>query len=160
MPERLPTIKPTVNIGSVLTSGDPNTGQMCYTQGGSKTFSKLSGVVGPDVNIWVGGGRLDASFFHDSALLALSGQAVVFYDSAVAVSGGPLSTSGHKIVGVLAPTGFQADTSVSGAALRGGIVINHGFPFTSGLCVTTRSGQAGFSATFTPVVSGSTGTSP
>jgi hypothetical protein len=77
----------------------------------------------------------------------------VFYDSAVAVSGGPLATSGHKVVGVLAPTRELALTGISGAALRGGNVQQFGFVYTSGLCYSTRSGQAGFSVSYTPVMS-------
>lgn len=152
MPERNPTARPMVVQGSPVESGTPNTGQVQYTLGGQRTYSKMSGVVGPDVNIWVGGGRLDAVFLHDSAMNALSGLAVVFYDSAVAVSGGPLSTSGHKIVGVIGP--LPAQTGISGGLLKGGQIQNVGFVFTSGLCHTTVSGQPGFSASFTPVVSG------
>lgn len=151
MPERNPTARPTIIAGTNLVSGTPNTGQLPYTLGGSHVSTVFSGVVGPDINICVGGGRLDMAFFHDSAMLALSGQAVTFYDSAVAVSGGPLAASGHKVVGVLAPT---ADTGISGAALRGGVLRGGGLVFTSGLCYSTRSGQAGFSAAYTPVISG------
>ncbi len=151
MPERNPSRVPTIIAGTSLESGTPNTGQIPYTLGGSKTVTVFSGAVGPDILIQAGGGRLDAAFFHDSPTLALSGQPVVFYDSAIAVSGGPLAASGHKVVGVLAP---KTDSSISGAALRGGVVQSFGFVFTSGLVYTTRSGGAGWSASFTPVVSG------
>jgi hypothetical protein len=154
MPERFPTKNPTVLIGSTVESGVPNTGQSPWTQGGTRVHTVFSGTAGGDANIWVGGGRLDAAIFHDSALQALSGQPVVFYDSAVAVSGGPLATSGHKVVGVLAPAGELASTAISGAALRGGIVRQLGFTFSSGLCHTGRSGGAGWSASYTTVVSG------
>jgi hypothetical protein len=150
MPERLPTTNPTVIAGTPLLSGTPNTGQLLYTQGGAKVYTKLSGVVGPDNLIHVGGGRLDAAFFHDSALIALSGQAVVFYDASAAVSGGPLT---NPVVGVLAPGPQLGGTGISGAALRGGIVSPFGFTYQSGLCASTRSGQAGWSASYTPVVS-------
>jgi len=153
MPERFPTKNPQVICGTPVESGTPNTGQVQFTLGGQKTFSALSGVVGPDILIHAGGGRLDAAFFHDSAILALSGQPIVFYDSAVAVSGGPLATSGHKVVGVLAPDREFAATGISGAALRGGNVRSFGFTYYSGLVHTTRSGAAGFSVSYTPVVS-------
>lgn len=153
MPERNPTRNPTIIAGTTFESGTPNTGQIPYTLGGAKTFTVFSGVVGPDILIHAGAGRLDATFFHDSALIALSGQPVVFYDAAVAVSGGPLAASGHKVVGVLAPSDELSATGISGAALRGGQVRNFGFTYTSGLVYTTRSGQAGFSVSYTPVVS-------
>lgn len=153
MPERFPTSKPTVLVGSTIESGVPNTGQSLWTQGGTRVHTVYSGTAGGDANIWVGGGRVDAAFFVDSVLLALSGQPVVFYDAAAAVSGGPLFASGHKVVGVLAPAGEQASTAISGAALRGGIVRQLGFSFSSGLCHTGRSGGAGFSVSYTPVVS-------
>lgn len=169
MPERLPTVKPTVTVGSILTSGDPNTGQICDTPGGSKTVQRMSGVVGDNnVNLWVGGGRLDTVHIHCPAAASgfttnaayLSGLPVVFYDSAVAISGGPLNASGHKVVAKVAPY----EPSMAGAILansgllgqgRGPIVI--GAVFTSGLCYTGASGIPGWTATFTPVVSGTTG---
>ena len=39
MPERNPTAKPTIIAGTVLESGTPNTGQVQYTIGGTKTFT-------------------------------------------------------------------------------------------------------------------------
>lgn len=150
MPERNPTKNPTIIAGTTLESGVPNTGQVQYTLGGVKTVTVFSGAVGPDILVHAGAGRLDSAFFHDSAIVALSGQPVVFYDAAVAVSGGPLAASGHKVVGVLAP---GADTGTSGLALRGGKVVNFGFAYNSGLVYTTRSGAAGWSASYTPVVS-------
>ena len=140
--------------GTPLFSGTPNTGQVLTSPGGaSKLFTNFSGAAGGDVNIHVGGGRLDSAFFHDSAMIALSGQPVVFYDSAVAVSGGPLAASGHKVVAVLAPGYELGGTGVSGAALRGGFTRFFGTPYSSGLCVTGRSGAAGFSVGYTQVVS-------
>lgn len=154
MPNRNPTAKPTIIAGTVLESGVPNTGQIPYTLGGTKTFTNFSGAVGPDINIHVGAGRLDAAFFVDSALVALSGKAVTFYDSAVAASGGPIAASGHKVVGVLSPSDEFSATGISGAALRGGKIRQFGMPYSSGLCHTTTSGAAGFAVCYTPVVSG------
>lgn len=148
MPERNPTAKPTIIAGTVLESGTPNTGQVQYTIGGTKTFTKFSGTAGGDANIVVGGGRLDAVLLHHSAIPGASGVAIVFYDSAVAVSGGPLATSGHKIVGAISPT-----STISGA-LTPPQVLDLGFVFTSGLCHTSASGQPGFSVSYTPVISG------
>lgn len=157
MPSRLPTAKPTIMAGTVIISGDPNTGQILMTHGGTRVHTVFSGTAGGDANIVVGAGRLDAAFFHDSALIALSGQPVVFYDAAAAVSGGPLATSGHKVVGVLAPSEEFATTGISGAALRGGVIRQIGFSFSSGLCHTGRSGGPGWSASYTLVNSGTNG---
>ncbi len=154
MPARQPTANPTIMAGTNIISGTPNTGQILTSPGGaSVTFTNYSGAVGPDVVIAVGQGRLDSAFFHDSLILALSGQAVTFYDASVAVSGGPLAASNHRVVGVLAPQATQAPTGVSGAFLRGGNVMQFGMPFLSGLVHTTRSGAAGFSVGYTMCVS-------
>lgn len=152
MPERFPAKNPMQLVGSPVESGVPNTGQLQMTQGGDRVHTIFSGTAGGDANIWVGGGRIDAGFFHDSAIAIHSGQAVTFYDSAVAVSGGPLAASGHKVVAVLAPpTNVRAD--LSGGKFYGGEMRNFGFTFSSGLCFTGRSGQPGWSISYTPVVS-------
>lgn len=150
MPFRDPTARPAIMAGTNIISGTPNTGQILTSPGGaSQSFTNFSGAVGPDILITAGQGRLDSAFFLDSAIVALSGQPVTFYDSAVAVSGGPIAASGHKVVGVLAPGYELGGTGVSGAALRGGTVRSFGMPFTSGLVYTTRSGAAGFSVGYT-----------
>ncbi len=161
MPERLPTARPTVLAGTNLTSGDPNTGQVFQTFGGAKTFSLYSGTVGPDKAIWVGGGRLDHVELHPGAAVSMpiaSGPAVIFYDSAVVVSGGPIFASGHKIVSKITP-GILTLQSISSVAYASGI-LNYGglWPvgrvFTSGLMLATLSGMNGVTVSFTPVVSG------
>lgn len=156
MPERLPTAKPLVMVGSNLESGTPNTGQLPFTQGGSRVACVFSGAAGGDANLWVGGGRLDKAQLHPWAVSVMSGKPVIFYDAAAAVSGGPLPASGHKIVGVLAFDTNAADQIGSGLATgsQGGKVREFGFVFTSGLCCTGTSGQPGFSVSFTPVISG------
>lgn len=151
MPERLPTPRPTIVAGTNFESGTPNTGQLMHTLGGSRLANVFSGTAGGDSNIWVGAGRLDLALMHRSILAAIpaaSGLPVVFYDSAAAVSGGPLATSGHKIVGILAPAVTASGTVIYGETRSFGTV------FTSGLCATGTSGQAGWSCSFTPVVSG------
>ncbi len=151
MPERLPTAKPLIVAGTNLESGTPNTGQILQTIGGTHTYNKMSGVVGPDVSVWVGGGRLDLAVFHTATLATLSaasGKPIVFYDAAVAISGGPISASGHKVVGVLSPAVTASGTLIYGERRDFGSV------FTSGLCHSTTSGQAGFSISYTPVISG------
>ncbi len=128
------------------------------TVGGTQTGSILSGAVAPtttgtvgafatgsDVMFFSGNGRLDGGFLHQQVN---SGVAVVFYDGAAPVSGGPISASGHKVIGVLLGGGPQ----VSGFASQfpGAGLVQFGVPFTSGLCVNSRSGQPGFTITFTP----------
>lgn len=159
MPNRLPTKNPQYMAGTVLMSGDPNTGQISTTWGGTKTVSQMSGAVGPDICAWVGAGRLDTFALHAAAAVpqAASGKVITFYDSAVAVSGGPLSTSGHKIIAQLDPrrVNLRLDTFNSGALIVATEPIPVGVVFTSGLCYTTTSGNPGWTASFTPVLSGS-----
>ena len=154
MPERTPTNKPVILAGTTLMSGDANTGQQLFTQGGTRTHTIFSGTAGGDAAIFVGAGRLDAAFFHPGAQLALSGQSVMFYDAASPYSGGPIPASGQtKVVGVLA-TVAASRPAASGDVFQGGVVQQFGFAFTSGLCFQGRSGQFGWSASYTPVVSG------
>jgi len=153
MPERLPTAKPVVLVGTNVESGTPNTGQIPYTLGGSKTFSLFSGTAGGDALIQAGGGRLDAAAFVQGSILALSGQNVIFYDSAVAVSGGPIAASGHKIIGCLG-TGAPYKIASSGDMfIANGNVQPMGFVYTSGLCYQSRSGVMAWNCSFTPVTS-------
>lgn len=113
-----------------------------YTgRGGNQTYVNYSGTAGGDVAITSGDGRLLAVIPHTTAL---SGQAVLFYDSAVAVSGGPIAASGHKILGGIPaspPTGASGTFNPATP-----IVIDA--PFFSGLCVTGKSGAVGFTAVY------------
>lgn len=154
MPERTPTNKPTVLVGSTIESGVPNTGQSLWTLGGTRTHTVFSGTAGGDANIWVGGGRLDSFAFTNGNQLALSGQQVIFYDSAVAVSGGPLATSGHKHIGTLGVPMASKVAASGDVFIANGTVQTCGFVFTSGLCFQSRSGIMAWSASYTPVVSG------
>ncbi len=147
MPERLPTIPTAILAGTIIPSGSPNTGQVTYSFGGSKTFSSLSGVA-PDLRIQAGGGRLEFASFINSADAAASGLPIVFYDSHAADVAGPHSTSGHKVLGVLSPS-----NTASGVG-QGGDIRRYSMVYTSGLCVTQISGQVGFMCTYLPVVSG------
>ena len=161
MPERLPTTKPTVLAGTNMTSGDPNTGQVQQTLGGSKMFALSSGTIGPDRSIWVGGGRLDHVELHPGTATSMplaSGPAIIFYDSAVAVSGGPIPASGHKIVSKVSPATLAAQ-SLTPATFQSGVLNYGGFyaigrVFTSGLVLAVLSGMNGVSVSYTPVVSG------
>jgi hypothetical protein len=163
MPERFPTSKPEVICGTNLFSGTPNTGQQPTTYGGSNNFQKFSGTVGPDLSIWVGAGRLDnfASLgtIGTTDIKQASGQPIIFYDSAIAASGGPIAASGHKIIAILDTRGFPLPGGNPNIFNSG--ALSYGYPptpvgavFTSGLCVSMTSGQVGFNVSFTPVVSG------
>lgn len=148
MPERLPTPRPTVLAGTNIESGTPNTGQIGYTEGGTHNFTRFSGSTA-DANIWVGGGRLDfALFAAPHSKLAASGKPIIFYDSAVAAAAGPVAASGHKLLGVLLPSNVNSGATIWGEKRMFSTV------FTSGLCVSSLSGAAPFSVSFTPVVSG------
>lgn len=148
MAERTPTLRPMIVGGTSVESGTPNTGQIQTTLGGSRTFTKLSGTAGGDANIVQGGGRLDAIYIIPSADAGLSGLPLLFYDSAVAVSGGPLATSGHKVI-----AGFQIPPGVApvlSGTLNVGGMMPVGMVFTSGLCHQSASGQRGFTVSYTP----------
>lgn len=160
MPERTPTRYPSIIAGTTLESGTPNTGQIPYTLGGTHTSTKLSGTAGGDANFWPGAGRLDSVCIFPPASVAVgpvaSGISLTFYDSVAAVSGGPLATSGHKVIAVISPA---TDNQLASPAWNSGLpiigkTVQLGYVFTSGLCYVSTSGQLGFSVSFTPVVSG------
>lgn len=109
--------------------------------GGYLTFTRYSGTAGGHTAITSGTGRVNKIIPHTTAL---SGQAVLLYDSAVAVSGGPIAASGHIILG-----GIPASppTGASGTfAAAAPITLN--VPFFSGLCVQGASGQVGFTVVY------------
>ena len=128
-----------------------------WTQGGYRTAAIYSGAnapgltaatgavaVGSDVLLWSGPGRLDSVVLHT---LVQSGVAINFYDAVAAVSGGPIYASGHvplaNVPGtVLPPLGSGLFAAVAPTAFF------FGTPFFNGLCVNSRSGQVGFTATF------------
>lgn len=169
MPERFPVLPPigskakqNVIAGTNTFSGTPNTGQVLFTFGPSMTDSSHSGAPG-DVNLWVGAGRLDfiqLLGYAAAAPAAASGLPIYFYDSAAVVSGGPIQNSGLNVVGMLdaradavrsfGNTGYWN----SGAVIYTGLPMTPGTTFTSGLCVHTKSGQPGWIAGWTPVISG------
>src|SRR5580693_7156563 len=75
-----------------------------YASGLNATGSSQSTVSGPgDFQIQSGNGRLDMVFVNPSQTLGglpniTSGASVVFYDGAVATSGGPYQASGHRVL--------------------------------------------------------------
>lgn len=111
--------------------------------GGFRTFVVYSGAVGPDLLVVSGAGRLNQLIPHTTAL---SGQAVICYDSAVAVSGGPIALSGHIPLGSI-PASPPAGTSGTFQPAAP-VVLNT--PFFSGLVLTRASGQVGVTVCWTP----------
>ena len=153
MSNRFPTSKPTTMVGSTILSGLPNTGQVLFTQGGSVTFSKLSGTAGGNAMIFTGAGRLDSIHYHPSAIPAASGFPLLFYDAASALSGH--GASGYTILDTTntAQFGSVFATFNSGVVNIGGDK-QVGRVFQSGLAFQSQSGQAGFTVSYTPVQSG------
>lgn len=140
--------------GACLGSGNMDTGQMLETFGGGQVFTSFSGVV-VDTVVQSGPGRLDTVMAYATLL---SGRGVIFYDSAVATSGGPFSASGHKVVGVISPAWNQ---SASGFLnnVGAGEPMRPGMPFFSGLVAAPGVGGSGgpswtISYTVASVVSG------
>lgn len=141
---------PVRSIGMSPWSGGLNTGHFQSTFGGQQVYTSFSGVV-VDTLVLAGGGRLDSVFRYTVG----SGSPVIFYDGHVATSGGPFSTSGHKVLGIL-----RSDVAVLSGVLTPvgspqNVPINFGFPFFSGLIAAPiGSGTPSFSATYTPEASG------
>lgn len=153
---------PTFLAGTPRSSGDVQTGEVIWTQGGGRAASIYSGAVapnltaapgsvatGPDVLFYSGGGRLKDVLLHTTQL-SNSGVPIFFYDAGVTSSGGPFNSSGHKVIAVVnAPTG----AGVSGSLTSAGMV-SFDIPFQSGLCAATKSGQVGFTVTWIPESTG------
>lgn len=142
--------------GAQVNSGLPNTGEQRLTQGGDQAASIYSGQVAPvltgapgavatgaDILLYSGAGRLKDILVHQGAL---SGVAIMFYDAAVVTSGGPFALSGHKHIGIIPAS---PPTGASGSFVAAGTYA-FDFPFSSGLCVNSRSGQPGFTVTWIP----------
>jgi len=141
------------------------------TWGGFMTATIYSGAVAPslagaynavaggaDVLLFSGAGRLDSITLNPPTASGLL-LAVVLYDSAVPTSGGPFASSGHKTVGYLPPivslvSGYSPVSGNTGAAglndLLVGVPRSVSLPFMSGLCVACKSGQPGFTVSWTP----------
>ena len=105
--------------------------------------------VGSDVLLFSGAGRLSTVVMHQ---VLASGVAINFYDAVAPISGGPLYTSGHIpmafIPGNLGLGTFASGTAIPTSPSPGAFIFNT--PFTKGLCVNSRSGQPGFTVTFSP----------
>lgn len=149
----VPRTKPTFIAGTPRSSGDVQTGEIPITRGGGRTASFPSGLVTADTMIYSGGGRLASVLITNQG--ATSGSQLIFYDAAVSTSGGPYTTSGHKVVGVT-PNGFQGlPASGFNPLVLAGSVLVFDMPFQSGLAVgglggVVRSGSPGFTVSYTP----------
>lgn len=103
-----------------------------------------SAAVGSDVFLHSGPGRLHCIIPTGAAVLSLSGVPVNVYDGAAAVSGGPLSTSGHVPLGTVGgPFG------ASGQFTQPGVAVVYNVPFNSGLIFNSRSGQSAVTIVWT-----------
>lgn len=151
--------------GSPRSSGDVQTGEVQFVRGGGRAVSIFSGALfsgtvittppgsvpvnnAGDILLYSGGGRLNNLLQH---VQMASGLAVTFYDAAVAVSGGPIPASGHKLIGIIPPT-YPGGAAFSGIlpVMYTGTPVNVDMPFQSGLCAHMASGSPGFTASFTP----------
>lgn len=163
MPERVATRNPTILAGTNVSGTlGPNTGQICMTFGGQRSFQKLSGTAGGAATIWTGAGRLDSLIIHPPAARTVavgadvnSGLRLILYDGTCLGSGGPLSGELQLFAGFSNTGNGGVEATVSGG-FRCGNVFQLGHPFLSGLSHNSTSGQDGFTCFFTPVVSGAT----
>lgn len=151
------TRNPVRFLGGVQQSGAKATGESPWTQGGQETYTSFSGL-GVATLIYSGaagmvGGRLN---YVQITNAIQSGFAVHICDAAVATSGGPFSTSGHKILWTI-PGMNPAGAGASGI----GYVVNPqafqgayafpSMPFTNGLVAfPVASGGPSFTLSFTP----------
>lgn len=166
----IPTRSPLRMAGTGLSSGGVGCGEFVVAIGGDRAVTFYSGAVAPgltgapaavavgsDVLIFSGAGRLKTILQHQ---VMQSGLAVLFYDAGAPVSGGPIYTSGHKVIGRIEPTWNAAATAatVPASGVGAGFFLNSfksplqvvDIPFQSGLCFNSASGQPGFTATYVP----------
>lgn len=155
------TRNPMNMAGAVLNSGFVNTGEVRMTNGGELVATVYSGMAsgalstanstqfgaavaaGADLLLFSGAGRLK----DVQPNVQLSGVQITFYDAAGVASGGPFTASGVKVLAVIPANTWSPPGGIFGVG-----PIQYGFdvPFTSGLCVALKSGQPGFTVTFSP----------
>lgn len=143
----IPVPTPCMVAGTPRSSGDVQTGEINTTQGGGRTFMRMSGIIGGDVLIYSGAGRLNNILVINNLQ---SGQSVLFYDSSVATSGGPFATSGHRVVGVIPPVWREGASGIINTLSAPGQSLFPEMPFQSGLVAAcVASGCPGFTVSYT-----------
>ena len=126
-----------------------------FNSGQLQGWSSLAAVSGPgDFVLQSGAGRVDCLEVIQTQVSGWM-KPVVFYDAAAVLSGGPVSQSGHKIVGQI--PGFiniqsglpgSGNTAFAFPAPGIGQPASLSFAFQSGLSVNVQSGQPAFSMNF------------
>ena len=146
------TVNPLAMKGASIQSGFVNTGEVRWTRGGEQMYWANSGV-GVATLIYSGTpGRLNSILILGELQ---SGQAVVFVDAAVATSGMPFVTSGHKPVGYVPPIWREGASGVINPTSTPGQIIVCDMPFFSGLyACPVASGTPSFAVSYTPETSG------
>lgn len=128
------------------------------TDGGFQTATIYSGIIagpgltaapgavaaGSDVLLFSGAGRLNQISFA----LPVSGVPIQLYDAAAPVSGGPIYTSGHKLLATTPGPLSGRDSVLTQVGMQPNM------PFQSGLCVSTRSGMPATTFVWTPELAG------
>lgn len=143
-----PIQKPLYLAGTNASSGGVQTGEVLFTYGGGRVTTFYSGLPLGDTLIYSGAGRVNTFTMHTQMQ---SGVAAVFYDAAVATSGGPFGQSGHKWVVATPPTWGGAASGVLSPFVPNAVIVD--MPFQSGLCVNLRSGCPGVTISWNPEVS-------
>lgn len=143
----LPIQKPLYLAGTNASSGSVQTGELTFTEGGGRVTCFFSGSTLGDTLIFSGAGRVNVVTMHTQMQ---SGVSAFIYDAAVATSGGPFGLSGHKMIYATPPTWGGAASGVYLPLNPAGVLVDK--VFQSGLCVNTRSGNAGFSFSWSPEV--------
>lgn len=144
------TTRPLRQAMFVQTSGELNTGQFRNTEGGQVVYTSFSGIGSNATLIAGSGGRLDTV----QVMVANSGPGIIFYDAPVATSGGPFSTSGHRVLYVIPPvypTALPSGQFMLYAVPPFSAPAKCGSPFYSGLVAQAlASGNIPFFVTLTP----------
>jgi hypothetical protein len=122
-------------------------GQVAPVLNGATATNPAAFATGSDVCLWSGPGRLMKVVPHQTQY-ALSGVQLNLYDSNTPVSGGPLSASGQALIGAL--NAGVVGNIFSGGLVLAGVPINFDMPFKNGLSLNSRSGQVGYTFSWTP----------
>lgn len=174
----LTTRNPLRFTGGVVNSGNVDTGEIAFTQGGQRTACVFSGAIamgvvtsptgalssGGSILVVSGQGRINTftALWPAGVALAgvgenacISGQPIVVYDSAITARSGVLTDatiaeSGRKILYAWSPPKLVASGAVLLNARTVYDPVKLDIPYFSGLCVMALSGAPGFAIGFTP----------